>query len=567
MVVEVRRARWSQRGWLSVVGRATVATDGLDMLTRPGFLTALILLLANDLYLKAHATSWLTGKLSDFAGLFVFAAFWTAVAPRHRRAIHFATAGAFLLWKSPWSEPLITLWNVYGPWDVQRVVDYTDWVALLTLPISYRYTRAAPAAVDSTGTSLGWLLTRVAVSGVCLAAMVATSYDRPLHPVGWKEDAEVHSRSAGPLRLTLKHLYTGSSDTRLSPTLVIRNTGRDTAVLRRAQLITPGRSRVAKLRLGSPVAHVVVAPGGADSVGLSWILVDSATSSYDPLRMPATIRFVFEVGSSIQLVDAMLDTDERRAHPTRYRVRVARYGLAIFLAGILVALTLRRRRRGAIAAPVPPPRPNEPHVGMQVDSLGFSLSYDARVVEFSGAGARADREFVSSAEPKEPHERGPWLHVRVEAHGAPAWTAAFELDAPGYYLTGVYGLPSGEDILVVAAGEGYVVSVRDPDVWHWAPLAPVVGVRRVDGSPLVVLWDFQDLAVYGAEGGLWRRERFATDELEVTGASGDVIEGELWRGEFPSGARRPFRIEASTGRLLEGDEYGQLRTRAEFLDR
>jgi hypothetical protein len=325
------------------------------MLTRPGFLTALVLLLANDLYLKAHATSWLTGKLSDFAGLFVFAVFWTAVAPRHRRAIHVATAAGFLLWKSPWSEPLITLWNAYGPWDVQRVVDYTDWVALLTLPVSYYYTRRGPATVDATRTSAGWLLTRVAVSGVCLAAMLATSYTQPLHPVGWKEEAWVHSRSAGSLHLTLKYLSIGSGETGLSPTLVIRNTERDTAVLRRAQLITPGRLRLAKLRAGSPVSHVVVAPGGADSVELSWRVNDSPWSP-DLLRMPATIRLVFEVGSRVQLVDAVLDADERRAHPGRHRVRVARYGLAIFLAGILVALALRRRRRGAIAAPVPPPR-------------------------------------------------------------------------------------------------------------------------------------------------------------------------------------------------------------------
>jgi hypothetical protein len=43
------------------------------------FLAALGLLLVNDHYLKAVYHKWFTRKLSDFAGLFVFAVFWTAV--------------------------------------------------------------------------------------------------------------------------------------------------------------------------------------------------------------------------------------------------------------------------------------------------------------------------------------------------------------------------------------------------------------------------------------------------------------------------------------------------------
>ena len=40
-------------------------------LSSPGFLVALAVLLANDLWWKAAYDNWLTGKLSDFAGLFV----------------------------------------------------------------------------------------------------------------------------------------------------------------------------------------------------------------------------------------------------------------------------------------------------------------------------------------------------------------------------------------------------------------------------------------------------------------------------------------------------------------
>ncbi|MCP4580716.1 MAG: hypothetical protein GY839_03815 [candidate division Zixibacteria bacterium] len=50
-----------------------------NMLFNPIFLLALALLLLNDHLLKAAYPGWLTGKLSDFAGLFVMAVFAYAV--------------------------------------------------------------------------------------------------------------------------------------------------------------------------------------------------------------------------------------------------------------------------------------------------------------------------------------------------------------------------------------------------------------------------------------------------------------------------------------------------------
>jgi len=194
-----------------------------------------------------------------------------------------------------------------------------------------------------------------------------------------------------------------------------------------------------------------------------------------------------------------------------------------------------------------------------IDPLGFSLAYDARIVESPATGARPDHEFVWR-ESRASHKPGPWLFVRVEPHAAPAWTGAFDTDAPGCFLTGIYGLPPGDDVLVVASGEGYVVSAYDPANWYSTPVAPVRGVRRVEGAPLVVLWDFQDLAVLGPDGVQWTRREFATDDLEVTRAADGTIEGTLWRTWFGERDHRPFKLDAATGRLLEGEEEGRLET-------
>lgn len=95
-----------------------------------------MVLIINDLYLKAACPCWLTGKLSDFTGLFVFVLFWARFFPRYRVSIYMLTALTFVWWKSPFSAGFIDSFSsvFYG---IDRVVDATDLWALLVLPIAY----------------------------------------------------------------------------------------------------------------------------------------------------------------------------------------------------------------------------------------------------------------------------------------------------------------------------------------------------------------------------------------------------------------------------------------------
>lgn len=110
----------------------------LDILSRPLFILALGLLLANDHYLKYEYSNFLTGKLSDFAGLFLFAYFFSSLRINWSKVIYITTALLFLFWKSEFSQSLIDWFQMNGI-DIIRVVDYTDFVALFILPLSYYY--------------------------------------------------------------------------------------------------------------------------------------------------------------------------------------------------------------------------------------------------------------------------------------------------------------------------------------------------------------------------------------------------------------------------------------------
>ncbi|SDD17237.1 hypothetical protein [Niabella drilacis] len=103
-----------------------------QQLGHPVFLLSVLLLLLNDWFLKPVFHNELTGKLSDFAGLFAFPFFLSVLLPAQKKTVHILTALLFVWWKSDWSQPFIdALNNCYIP--VGRVVDYTDYIALISI--------------------------------------------------------------------------------------------------------------------------------------------------------------------------------------------------------------------------------------------------------------------------------------------------------------------------------------------------------------------------------------------------------------------------------------------------
>ena len=101
------------------------------------FLGALFTLLLNDFFLKPSLHNFLTGKISDFCGLFVFSIFWTALFPNRKNIIFFLTAILFVLWKSPYSTPFIEVFSRHL-FPIGRVIDLSDLAALLVLPLAYK---------------------------------------------------------------------------------------------------------------------------------------------------------------------------------------------------------------------------------------------------------------------------------------------------------------------------------------------------------------------------------------------------------------------------------------------
>lgn len=107
-----------------------------NLLLHPAFIISLFLLLLNDISLKYQFANAFTGKLSDFAGLFVFTLFWMALFPANKNSIVLITTLLFTWWKSPLSATFIYYWNETMFFSISRVIDPSDLLALIVIPVA-----------------------------------------------------------------------------------------------------------------------------------------------------------------------------------------------------------------------------------------------------------------------------------------------------------------------------------------------------------------------------------------------------------------------------------------------
>ncbi|MCD2258758.1 hypothetical protein [Psychroserpens luteolus] len=101
------------------------------------FIICLIILVLNDHVFKWEFSNWFTGKLSDIVGMIILPVLITFFNPKHVKFNLFLSAVLFMFWKSSWSTSAIDIYNQYAFIKTSRVVDYTDYIALLMLPLAH----------------------------------------------------------------------------------------------------------------------------------------------------------------------------------------------------------------------------------------------------------------------------------------------------------------------------------------------------------------------------------------------------------------------------------------------
>lgn len=102
----------------------------------PVFILSLSLLILNDWFFKTAFHNEITGKLSDFAGLFAFPFLLSILFPKHKKLVHILTGLLFIIWNSELSQVIIDYLNQLSI-PVGRTIDITDSIALVSIFASY----------------------------------------------------------------------------------------------------------------------------------------------------------------------------------------------------------------------------------------------------------------------------------------------------------------------------------------------------------------------------------------------------------------------------------------------
>ena len=147
------------------------------------FLGCLFLLVLNDRFLKAEFGNWMTGKLSDFAGVVVFAVVigqalqWLGVSERRARIAGASLSGISLIGVKVYAGAAAFVGDTAARFGLtyEIVVDPTDLVALLVLPLALSIMREPRELIDR------GVAKRVAFVAGCFACLASGGFGPSVH--------------------------------------------------------------------------------------------------------------------------------------------------------------------------------------------------------------------------------------------------------------------------------------------------------------------------------------------------------------------------------------------------
>jgi hypothetical protein len=145
--------------------------------------------------------------------------------------------------------------------------------------------------------------------------------------------------------------------------------------------------------------------------------------------------------------------------------------------------------------------------------------------------------------------------VGVEPSGTAKWIGVFACGFESNKVaSGLFSHPDPDRLCVVAGGYGYIMIVRDPELYERVIAQPVVSVHPALEAGLLLFADFTNISAYGPEGIVWRTERLTWEGVRVTDVSATAVHGYAW--DMPRDKEVEFTVDLKTGQHAGGAAPG-----------
>jgi hypothetical protein len=116
--------------------------------------------------------------------------------------------------------------------------------------------------------------------------------------------------------------------------------------------------------------------------------------------------------------------------------------------------------------------------------------------------------------------------------------------------TGIWSCPDPDELCAVAGGYAYCIRASDPARSVFLPLRPVVEVRAVVESELLLFAGFHSLLAWGRDGLLWQTARLSWEGLRITEIADGKVHGFGW--DLQSDKDVAFAVDLATGHHTGG---------------
>ncbi len=119
------------------------------------------------------------------------------------------------------------------------------------------------------------------------------------------------------------------------------------------------------------------------------------------------------------------------------------------------------------------------------------------------------------------------LMVRPASGGTFLATCALGFTNPAM-PTGVFACPNPEEMCAVAGGYAYMINTAQPERCTHIALKPVVEVRTLVASGLLLFVGFHTIMAWSRSGLAWESGRLSWEGVRITSIDGDVLHGVGW---------------------------------------
>jgi hypothetical protein len=156
------------------------------------------------------------------------------------------------------------------------------------------------------------------------------------------------------------------------------------------------------------------------------------------------------------------------------------------------------------------------------------------------------RHFVYPAQVEEV-ERGA-LEVMVRPRNAPEFlaTCAVGFRDPAV-PTGLWSVPSPEDMCAVSGGYAYILHTGAPERFHMIPYRPVLQVLAAVEAGLLLFVGHRGILAWGAEGHAWESDKLSDEGVMITGIEGTELRGSGWN--MFTDKETPWVLDLASGRI------------------